>query len=518
MNAILSSVTDGSPPKTAILQFSATEQARVADHSSEDSKALPDASQQVIAPREQAYQIGALLLIGDWAVASAAIFCGLQIREWQRTWSVFDAAHHVEIGSALAPWSIGGGAVFAWLMVISKTYETANIYRMQRWLKNLIRSIALWSVALWAYIGLFQVTAYTPRLGVVYCTATLAMFLVCWRLVAFIFLIQPAVKEKASTRVIVVGWNEKVALLRKAMRQDIAQLREIIGCIPLPNGHFESDPPRELAVLGEYSALPQLAVQCGAHSILLADCSCSSSEIQLLAKFCQREMLGFQMVPEYFPALNSGLQVQMVSGVPLLGVSMLPLDRTINRVIKRAVDVVGGMAGLVLSVPIVCLFSLLVFLESPGPVFYRQRRTSRGGRTFSICKIRSMKINAESETGAVWCTRKDDRRLKIGEFMRRYNIDEFPQFWNVLNGDMSLVGPRPERPELIKKFKGEIPNYNARHEVRTGLTGWAQIHGLRGDTDLSKRIEADLYYLENWSVMLDFYCIAATFFKNKNAH
>jgi exopolysaccharide biosynthesis polyprenyl glycosylphosphotransferase len=518
MNAILSSVTDGSPPKTAIIQFTAAESPRTAEASPEVARDTSDAVQQVIAPREQAYQIGALLLIGDWAVASAAIFSGLQVREWQRIGSVFDAANHIEIGSALAPWSIGGGAVFAWLMVLTKTYETANIYRMQRWLKNLIRCIVLWSVALWAYIGLFQVTAYTPRVGVVYCTATLALLQICWRLVAFIFLIQPRVKEKASTRVIVVGWNEKVAHLRKAMRQDIAQLREIIGCVPLPNGHFGADPPKELAILGDYSALPQLAVQCGAHSILLADCSCSSSEIQLLAKFCQRELLGFQMVPEYFPALNSGLQVQMVSGVPLLGVSRLPLDRTINRVIKRAVDVFGAITGLVLSTPIVCVFSLLVFFESPGPVFYWQRRTSRSGRTFSICKIRSMKIDAESKTGAVWCTKKDDRRLKIGEFMREHNIDELPQFWNVLTGDMSLVGPRPERPELIEKFKGEIPNYNARHEVRTGLTGWAQIHGLRGDTDLGKRIEADLYYLENWSVMLDFYCIAATFFGNKNAH
>jgi lipopolysaccharide/colanic/teichoic acid biosynthesis glycosyltransferase len=129
-----------------------------------------------------------------------------------------------------------------------------------------------------------------------------------------------------------------------------------------------------------------------------------------------------------------------------------------------------------------------------------------------------MRINAESASGAVWCTKDDPRRLKIGTFMRKYNVDELPQFWNVLKGDMSLVGPRPERPELIERFKDEIPNYNARHEVRSGLTGWAQIHGLRGDTDLSKRIEADLYYLENWSVMMDLYCILATFFKVKNAH
>jgi len=176
------------------------------------------------------------------------------------------------------------------------------------------------------------------------------------------------------------------------------------------------------------------------------------------------------------------------------------------------------MVGLCVSALIVPPFALMVYLESPGPIFYSQRRTSRGGRTFDIYKVRSMRNDAESGSGAVWCKKDDPRRLRIGAFMRSYNIDELPQFWNVLRGDMSLVGPRPERPELILRFKNEIPNYNARHEVRAGLTGWAQVHGLRGDTDLGKRIEADLYYLENWNVLLDLYCIVATLFRVKNAH
>jgi exopolysaccharide biosynthesis polyprenyl glycosylphosphotransferase len=459
-----------------------------------------------------------LLLIGDWAVASFAIFAGLQLREWQRMGAVLDVRHHVMFSSMLTPWSVIGGATFTWMMLMLKTYEVANIYRMQRLLKNLVRSVVLWSVGIWAYIGFFQITDFTPRLGVVYCAVTLVAFMAIWRLISFMFLIQPSIKEKASSRVIVVGWNEKVTSLRKAMRQDLAQLGEIIGCVPPPTGRFNTKPPYEVAVLGDYSALPRLAGECGANSIILADCSSPSGEIQLLAKFCQRELLGFQIVPEYFPALTSGLQVQTLSGVPLLGVSELPLDRTRNRVIKRAIDILGSIVGMALSAPIVALFSLIVYIESPGPVFYRQRRTSRAGRTFVIWKIRSMKMNAETGTGAVWCKKEDDRRLRVGSFMRKYNVDELPQFWNVFTGDMSLVGPRPERPELIERFKEEIPNYNARHEVRSGLTGWAQIHGLRGDTDLTKRIEADLYYLENWSVMLDLYCIAATFFKNANAH
>jgi exopolysaccharide biosynthesis polyprenyl glycosylphosphotransferase len=478
--------------------------------------ARPAPSQAI--PREHAYRLCAVLMAGDWFFSWLAIFAGLELREWQRMDWASGFWGQVHVRSMPVFWSLCGSALFSWLMVMLKSYEVENLYRMQKWTKNLLKSVLLWSIAIWACIGLFRITDFSPRVGVAYCMATLVTFIGFWRLSSFVFLMHPRVKGAASSRVIVVGWNEKAAHLRQVMRRDMAQLGEIIGCIPMPGGHFAAKPPTELAVLGDYSALPQVVAECRASSIILADVSCPALEILHLIKFCQREMIDFQMVPEYFPALNSGLQVQTVSGVPLLSVSQLPLDRTLNRGLKRLIDIAGAIVGLCLFSPIIMLFSALVYLESPGPVIYRQRRTSRSGQTFIIFKIRSMKINAESASGAVWCKQEDPRRLRIGAFMRKYNVDELPQFWNVLMGDMSLVGPRPERPELIEKFKDEIPNYNARHEVRTGLTGWAQIQGLRGDTDLGKRVEADLYYLENWSLMLDLYCIAATFFKNKNAH
>jgi exopolysaccharide biosynthesis polyprenyl glycosylphosphotransferase len=466
-------------------------------------------------PREYAYRLSALLLTGDVVIAAIAIFAGLAFREWQRS-----DQEVLQLNQLRDPffWSLGGAAVYAWLMAMLKTYETTNLYKLQLWAKNHLKAIALWSIATWACVGLFHLQSFSPRIGVLYCTLTLTGFLTLWRLISFVSLIQPRVKEAVSSRVIVIGWNKNSTHLRKAMRRDLSQLDEIVGCVPMPGGSFATPPPAEVAVLGDYSALPQLVKKCQAHSVILAEVTCSSREIQHLVAFCQRELLGFKMIPEYFPALNSGLQVQTVSGVPLLSVSHLPLDRMINRAVKRTIDIIGGVIGLILSALIIPWFCMMVYLESPGPVIYRQRRTSRGGRTFFIYKIRSMRLDAETKSGAVWCKQEDNRRLKIGTFMRKTNIDELPQFWNVLKGDMSLVGPRPERPELIEKFKDQIPNYNARHEVRAGLTGWAQINGLRGDTDLGKRIEADLYYLENWSVMLDLYCIFATFFKIKNAH
>lgn len=467
-------------------------------------------------PREHRFRLSAALIFGDWLIAFVAIYAGLFLREWQRTESGLTLLFPVE--TSVLTWSAAGSILFTWLMAMFKSYEVNNLYRMRRWSKNLLKSTALWGIVLWAYLGLFRIEDFSPRIGIAYAMVALVGLLAVWRVIMFIVMIQPSVREAAQSRIIVVGWNDSIANLRKAMRRDLGQLSEIIGCVPMPGGRFEVRPPTDLAVLGDYSDLPRLVRECDAHSILLAEVSCSSREIQHLIQYCQREMLRFQMVPQFFPALTSGLQVEAVSGVPLLGVCQLPLDRTVNRVLKRTLDIVGSLVGLGICAAILPWFALMVYLESPGPVIYRQRRTSRSGRTFYIYKIRSMKLDAEKSSGAVWCKKEDDRRLKIGAFMRKTNIDELPQFWNVLKGDMSLVGPRPERPELIAKFKNTIPNYNARHEVRSGLTGWAQVNGLRGDTDLTKRIEADLWYLENWSLWLDLHCLYATVIKNKNAY
>lgn len=188
-------------------------------------------------------------------------------------------------------------------------------------------------------------------------------------------------------------------------------------------------------------------------------------------------------------------------------------------VLKRFVDLSAGLAMAVVSAPIMLAIAILIKLDSAGPIFFVQERVGLFGRPFTMYKFRTMRHGAEQDTGPVWASVDGDPRVtRVGRWLRRSHLDELPQVFHVITGDMSLVGPRPERPELIEKFKDEIPNYNARHEIRTGLTGWAQIHGLRGDTDLRKRIEADLYYLENWSVFLDFTCLFGTIFNHKNAH
>ena len=250
---------------------------------------------------------------------------------------------------------------------------------------------------------------------------------------------------------------------------------------------------------------------------MLADTSSAQDEIVALANLCEKMMAQFKVIPSYFQILVSGLHLETVSGIPILGVASLPLDQTLNIVFKCAVDIIGSVVGLLLSVPLIAIFGAIVYAESPGPILYRQRRMRRNGREFFIYKIRSMKLDAEMAGKVGWTTKSDPRRLRIGGFMRKFNIDEVPQFWNVLRGEMSLVGPRPERPELIRNFKEEIPHYNARHNVKPGITGWAQVRGFRGDTDLGERIKCDLWYLENWSVLLDFHIMLLTFIKRDNA-
>jgi exopolysaccharide biosynthesis polyprenyl glycosylphosphotransferase len=206
--------------------------------------------------------------------------------------------------------------------------------------------------------------------------------------------------------------------------------------------------------------------------------------------------------------------------IPVLALNETAID-PLGAFFKRLMDLVGSAAALLIFSPIYLATALAIKLTSRGPIFYGQERMSVDGSTFRMWKFRSMKVNAEEKTGAVWAVPNDDRRTSIGSFLRKTSLDEIPQFWNVFVGEMSLVGPRPERPEFVHQFRGNIPKYMLRHKVKAGITGWAQVNGWRGDTSLEKRIECDLYYIRHWSLALDCKILALTFLKgfiHKNAY
>jgi Undecaprenyl-phosphate glucose phosphotransferase len=221
-----------------------------------------------------------------------------------------------------------------------------------------------------------------------------------------------------------------------------------------------------------------------------------------LIESTSREMVDVKVVPDLLQVIALRARLEDLDGVPVINVNDVPLQG-FNSVVKRAIDIAISFAALaVLAIPL-GVIALLVRLSSHGPVFYRQERMGLDGKPFTIVKFRSMHEDAERETGPVWAQKDDPRVTALGHFLRRSNLDELPQLWNVLTGEMSIVGPRPERPHFVEQFKHRIPQYMLRHKVKAGLTGWAQVNGWRGNTPLEKRIEYDLYYIENWSVRLD---------------
>ena len=253
--------------------------------------------------------------------------------------------------------------------------------------------------------------------------------------------------------------------------------------------------------------------------VVLADIDLEAEQVTALANFCEKEFVQFKIIPSYFQILVSALQLETISGVPILGVTELPLDRILNRIIKRSMDVVGSLIGLTISIPLIFIFGIVIKIESPGNIFFGQERIGRKGQKFTMWKLRSMKIGSDRHDHLNQSTLRDDpRMLRIGQFMRRWNLDELPQFWNVFFGQMSLVGPRPERTYHSLKLSDEIPHYNARYAINPGITGWAQVNGLRGNTSLTERVRYDIYYLENWSLWLDIQIMAMTFFRRENAY
>ena len=227
-----------------------------------------------------------------------------------------------------------------------------------------------------------------------------------------------------------------------------------------------------------------------------------------------------KLLPDLMKFTRLAAGIELISGVPVISIHDSPLAG-VQGVFKRALDIFGSLVALVIFSPIMLVVGVLVPLSSPGPVFYRQERMGLDGRTFMMLKFRSMPVGSENKTGAVFATAGDNRATWLGRFLRRTSLDELPQFFNVLAGDMSLVGPRPERTVFVNDFRRKIPGYFRRHKVKAGITGWAQVNGWRGDTSIEKRIECDLYYIQNWSLGFDIRILLLTFvrgFIHKNAY
>jgi exopolysaccharide biosynthesis polyprenyl glycosylphosphotransferase len=449
-------------------------------------------------------------------------------------------AHWVRFKSGFIPfneswWTSGGGQKFIPLssytslvvvgtvlllcaFFISNLYAYNVLLRLRSTTLIVTRGVALWFVV---YLGLSLAVHFNPPVSRIYAvlSAILAwLSVLIWRFL-YVRLIKAFGLDSCLTeRVAFFGWSDAAHRLVESLQRDIGNLYSIAGVVLDAPMSATSIPKTLLPILGDSSNLAEILRNQRISILVQSDGVANVEHLIAMSNLCDREMVQFKMIPTRLHSMIAGLHLDTISDVPVLGVVDGPLVRPLNQIVKRLVDIIGSLVGLTISVPIIFIFGALVYLESPGPIIYRQTRIGRRGKNFQILKIRSMRIDAEVQGGAQWAKKNDDRRLKIGEIMRATNIDEVPQFWNVLKGDMSLVGPRPERPELISRFQYEIPHYNARHRVKPGMTGWAQVNGLRGDTDLIERIRYDLYYIEKWTFLGDFWIMLKTFNSRKNAY
>jgi exopolysaccharide biosynthesis polyprenyl glycosylphosphotransferase len=259
------------------------------------------------------------------------------------------------------------------------------------------------------------------------------------------------------------------------------------------------------------------------HSVELALIALDHNEHDKLYKLmqeCEGLNCEFLVVPDILHVISGGLRVKELEGMPFIRVKSMPMS-TWGRILKRTFDILVSFLLLLILSPFFLLIEIIIKLDSKGSVFYKQERVGVDGLRFAMLKFRSMNVGAEKETGPVWAAEKDPRRTKFGAFLRKTSIDELPQLLNVLRGEMSLVGPRPERPFFVEQFKGDVPQYLERHRMKTGMTGWAQVNGLRGNTSLEERVKYDVYYIENWSVRFDIRILFLTFralVSTKNIH
>ncbi|HVT08382.1 MAG TPA: undecaprenyl-phosphate glucose phosphotransferase [Polyangia bacterium] len=273
-------------------------------------------------------------------------------------------------------------------------------------------------------------------------------------------------------------------------------------------------------VLGDFSRVAEAIESSGARQVVIALPRRRWSELEAILAMIRDDTVDVQVVPDLHEYVTLGCEVETLDGVPIVRLNGSPL-RGWGAVIKRVTDIALSAIALLILSPIFLIVAAAVKATSPGPIFYGQERMGLDGRRFRMFKFRSMRVDAESKSGAVWAQAGDDRRTPIGALLRATSLDELPQFWNVLVGDMSLVGPRPERPVFVSKFRHEIDHYMLRHKVKAGITGWAQVNGWRGNTSLDERIRCDLHYIKNWSYSFDLKILCLTVLKgfvNKNAY
>ncbi len=455
-----------------------------------------------------------VLLAGDIAVVFAAFSVAWLLRYASPLGRLGIPVPDARFGDYL-PLLLLGTAFLTAAYLQQDLYSERLLLRKLRSLGLIFRGTVLW---LAGYLALSLVLRFDPPIArwcLILAALTVLAFMTAWRTVVYAWLTRRGRVERLQRRTAMLGWTPDAAALVTDLQRAATHPLRPIGWIRLPG---DGPGPEGFTELGALNNLPRILREHQVDAVIAARTDLPAEDLRFAMESCEASFVEWKVVPSSFQILTSGLRLDTVGRVPILGVEDLAIHRPLHRLAKRMFDLTGACIGLGLSAPWILVLAIVIRRESPGaPALFTQQRIGARQRPFVLYKLRSMHPEAAAMDHLHQSTPTNDPRLlRIGAWMRRWNLDELPQFWNVLTGDMSLVGPRPERPVHVARLSSEIPHYLPRHLVKPGLTGWAQVNGLRGEGDLARRIQHDIAYIENWSLLGDVQIVLLTLLRWKN--
>ena len=391
-------------------------------------------------------------------------------------------------------------------LLVFARFRLYDTNRRPRFFEELLRILVSTTICLGCLLGLFYLLKSFDYSRLTYFLFYMAENALLWvkRFLQRIFLRVLRRNGDYRKRVVIIGSN----VMAHRTAEELLRNRELGYSV---EGYIaEKNDWAAFPYLGTLSELEEILETVRPDELFTSLTDDEYGQLERIIYLCNKNGIRFALVPYYSQFMTGDTEVDSLNGIPVLSLRKLPLDYIGNAAIKRAADIVGSLLLIIVTSPIMLLLAIGVKLSSPGPILFKQERVGFGKKPFMMLKFRSMRVNTEQNTG--WTTDNDPRKTKFGSFIRKYSLDEFPQFFNVLKGDMSLVGPRPEVPFYVNQFKEEIPVYLNRQQVRPGITGWAQINGFRGDTSIEERVRYDCWYIQNWSMWLDIIILLRTVF------
>ncbi|MCR4749166.1 MAG: undecaprenyl-phosphate glucose phosphotransferase [Lachnospiraceae bacterium] len=399
---------------------------------------------------------------------------------------------------------------------MNRMYVPKRSQRLETELASVVRANAVGAAAFMISITLFKVSDFSRGLIAIFCiTNTIFAFAV--RCVIRALLRKFRKKGYNLKYILIVGYS-------RAAEEYINRLNDNPQWGYVVRGIIDNNVPigtiyKGVKVVGVIDDIDVILPGATLDEIAITLPLSDYDRLADIVSKCEKSGVHTKFIPDYSSLIPNRPYTEELDGLPVINIRYVPLTNTFNALVKRIFDFIFSFIGIIILSPLLLVLAVIVKCSSPGPVIFKQERIGLHNKSFNIYKYRTMRVQEASEEQKAWTTKDDPRVTKCGKVMRRFNLDELPQLFNILKGDMSLVGPRPERPQFVEQFKEEIPRYMIKHQVRPGLTGWAQVSGFRGDTSIHKRISYDLYYIENWSFGFDIKILFLTIFKGfKNAY